>query len=190
MYSSLPQINPKNSEFPISENTSRPNNMPMEFLSEVVFAGGIFWNLEAVFGRVDGVLKTATGNCGGTVEKPTYREVCEGTTGHTEAVKVIYDNRKISYKSLLDSAWDFHDPTNKNYLEEERKQAQESKIRRQMKLNKKIVTKIIAFDTGFYMAENHHQKYYLQKQYRLCESLSLRNTEQFVESNIASKLYG
>ncbi|XP_075661236.1 uncharacterized protein LOC142631041 [Castanea sativa] len=116
MYTSLPQINPKNSEFPISENTSRPNNMPMEFLSEVVFAGGIFWNLEAVFGRVDGVLKTATGNCGGTVEKPTYREVCEGTTGHTEAVKVIYDNRKISYKSLLDSFWDFHDPTNKNYL--------------------------------------------------------------------------
>lgn len=103
MYTLLPQINPKNSEFPISENTSRPKNMPLEFLSEVVFAGGtlylslsfidvwisysivinwymgiaagIFWNLEAVFGRVDGVLKTATGYCGGTLEKPTYREV-------------------------------------------------------------------------------------------------------------------
>ena len=90
MYTLLPQINPKNSEFPISENTSRPNNMPLEFLSEAVFAGGtlylslsfvdvwisysivvnwymgiaagIFWNLEAVFGRVDGVLKTAQAN--------------------------------------------------------------------------------------------------------------------------------
>uniref|UniRef100_A0A7N2KWG8 Peptide-methionine (S)-S-oxide reductase n=1 Tax=Quercus lobata TaxID=97700 RepID=A0A7N2KWG8_QUELO len=59
MYTLLPQINPKNSEFRISENTSGPNNMPIKFLSEAVFAGGIFWNLEAVFGRVDGVLKTA-----------------------------------------------------------------------------------------------------------------------------------
>ncbi|KAK7853801.1 peptide methionine sulfoxide reductase msra, partial [Quercus suber] len=87
------------------------------------------------------VSKTATSYCGGTLEKPSYREVCEGTTGHTEAVKVICDNRKISYKSLLDSFWDLHNPTNKDYInfglsthqrsaifynkEEDRKQAQE-----------------------------------------------------------------
>ncbi|KAH7533943.1 hypothetical protein FEM48_Zijuj04G0185300 [Ziziphus jujuba var. spinosa] len=134
-------------------------------------------------------------------------EVCEGRTGHTEAVKVTYDKRIISYKSLCDIFWETHDPTNKIYLEfgvgthhrsaifysneEERKQAQESKIRRQMKLNKRIVTKIIPFDSElFFMAENHHQKYHLQAKFRLCDSLGLRSTEQFVESNLACKLNG
>lgn len=74
--------------------------------------------------------------------------------------------------------------------EEQKKQAQESKIRRQMKLNRRIVTKIIALDSEFFVAENLHQKYYLQKSYRVCESLSLRSTDQFVESNIACKLNG
>ena len=72
--------------------------------------------------------------------------------------------------------------------EEQRKQAHESKIRRQMKLNKRIVTKIIALNSEFFMGEYQHQKYYSQKSYRVCESLSLRSTEQFVESNIACKL--
>ncbi|XP_021643947.2 uncharacterized protein LOC110637886 [Hevea brasiliensis] len=177
-----------------------------EFLSEAVFSGGSFWYLEAAFGRVDGVIKTATGYCRGTWEKPTYREVREGRTGHTEAAKVIFDNRRLSYRFFCDIFWDTHDPTNKDYLnfclsthyrsaifyynEEERKQAHQSKIRRQMKLNKRIVTKIVLLDSTFYMAENQNQKYYLQKRYRVCESLSLRSTEQFVESNIACKLNG
>ncbi|KAK4360582.1 hypothetical protein RND71_019534 [Anisodus tanguticus] len=78
--------------------------------------------------------------------------------------------------------------------EEERKQAQQSKIRRQMKLNRRILTKITPFskelNCGFFLAENQHQKYYLQKHYRLCESLSLRSTQQFVESYLACKLNG
>lgn len=78
--------------------------------------------------------------------------------------------------------------------EEERKQAQQSKIRRQMKLNRRILTKISLFskenNCEFFVAENQHQKYYLQKHYRLCQSLSLRSTERFVESYIACKLNG
>lgn len=75
--------------------------------------------------------------------------------------------------------------------EEERRKAQESKIRRQMKLNRRIVTKIIASDgADFFTAENQYQKYYLQKHYRLCECLGLRSTEQFSESNIACALNG
>lgn len=74
--------------------------------------------------------------------------------------------------------------------EEERKQAQESKIRRQMKLNRRIVTKITPHSGEFFEAENNHQKYYLQKHYRLCASLSLRSTHHFVESHIACKLNG
>ncbi|KAJ4707061.1 Peptide methionine sulfoxide reductase [Melia azedarach] len=202
MYKLLPQFNRLTShDIPVSKIT------PEDFLSEAIFAGDSFVDLEAAFGRVDGVVKTATGYCGGTLKKPSYREVCEGTTGHTEAVKVFHDKRKISYRSLCDIFWETHDPTNRNYLnfglsthqrsaiyyskEEERKQAQESKIRRQMKLNKRIVTKIIKLDSDFYLAENQHQKYYLQKCcWLIRESLSLRSTSQFVESNIACKLNG
>ncbi|KAK9271512.1 hypothetical protein L1049_001872 [Liquidambar formosana] len=207
MYKLLPQSKAQGPDFSISETTSAAT-ISSEFLCEAVFAGDSFWGLEAAFGLVDGVIKTAAGYCGGTLKKPTYREVCDGRTGHTEAVKVIYDKRKTSYKSLCDAFWETHDPTNKEYLnfgisthqrsaifhrtEEERKQAQESKIRKQMKINRRIVTKSIPFSDSesFFMAENHHQKYYLQKRCRLCESLSLRSTEQFVESNIACKLNG
>ncbi|KAF8378674.1 hypothetical protein HHK36_030023 [Tetracentron sinense] len=206
MYKILPQLQSHQiPDSPISESSSMAT-IPLEFLDEAVFAGDSFWGLEAAFGRVDGVVKTATGYCGGTLKKPTHREVREARTGHTEAVKVIYDNRKFSYRSLCDLFWETHDPTNKEYLgfgvtthhrsaiyylkEDQRKQAQESKIRRQMKLNKRIVTKIIPLDSEFFFAENQHQKYYLQKNWRLCESLNLRSTEQFVESNIACKLNG
>ena len=75
--------------------------------------------------------------------------------------------------------------------EGERKEAQESKIRRQMRMNKRIVTKILAVgNSEFFLAENQHQKYYLQKYHRLCGSLELRSTHQFVESTIACKLNG
>lgn len=148
-------------------------------------------------------------------------------------MKITYDKRLVSYKSLCDFFWETHDPTNRNSLvslsifswhifgtccfisyswgvvqnfgfsthlrsaifsstEEERKQALESKIRRQMKLNRRILTKITKeiSDCEFFVAENQHHKYYLQKHYRLCETLSLRSTQQFVESAIACKLNG
>ncbi|KAJ4975012.1 hypothetical protein NE237_008186 [Protea cynaroides] len=206
MYHLLPQPKHETPVFPPSETKSTPA-VPLEFLGEAVFAGGIVLSLEAAFGRVDGIVKTATGYCGGTLRKPSHREVLEGITGHTEAVKVIYDTRKIPYTSLCDKFWETHDPTNKEYLgfgvdthyrsaifyanEEQRKQAQESKIRRQMKLNKRIVTKIIPLDfSDFFLAENQHQKYYLQRNHRLCANLNLRSTEQFVTSTTASRLNG
>ncbi|KAF7129921.1 hypothetical protein RHSIM_Rhsim10G0069500 [Rhododendron simsii] len=159
--------------------------------TERILVAESFWDLEAAYGRVDGVVKTVTGYCGGSLRKPTYREVydilknvCEGRTGHTEAVKVTYDKRKVSYTSLCDAFWETHDPTNKEFLnfgisthqrsvifystEDERRKAQESKIRRQMKLNRRIVTKVIASDgADFFTAENQYQKYYLQKYYRI-----------------------
>ncbi|GFZ18930.1 hypothetical protein Acr_27g0006690 [Actinidia rufa] len=194
-------------DFPLSETASSNSYVPSEFISQAVFAGGSFWALEAAYGRVEGVVKTVTGYCGGSIVKPTYREVCEGRTGHTEAVKVTYDQRRVSYRSLCDAFWETHDPTNKEFLnfgisthqrsaifyatEEERRQAQQSKIRRQMKLNRRIVTTIIKSDgVDFFTAENQHQKYHLQKHYRLCESMNLRSTEQFAESTIACVLNG
>nr|XP_010911632.2 peptide methionine sulfoxide reductase [Elaeis guineensis] len=184
---------------------------PPEFLKEAIFAAGSFWELEAAFGRVDDVVRTAVGYHGGTPVKPSYKEVSEGNTGHTEAVKVTYDTRNTSYKSLCEVFWASHDPTKKEYLnfgvnthyrsaifyenEEERKQSQESKVRQQMKLNRRIVTKILPChsgnNSGFYLAESHHQKYYLQRYHiRLCERLNLRSAEQFAGSHLACKLNG
>ncbi|KAK6927921.1 Peptide methionine sulfoxide reductase MsrA domain [Dillenia turbinata] len=203
MYIRLPQYDSVDYDDTFASSN---DSVPSEFLSEAVFAGDCFWGLEAALGLLDGVVKTVTGYFGGTFPKPNHKEVCEGTTCHTEAVKVYFDKRKVSYKSLCDTFWDTHDPTNKEYLnfgisthyrsviyygsEEERKEAMESKIRRQMKLNKRIVTKIIRVDGDFYVAENCHQKYYLQKKWRICESLGLRSSEQLVESNISCKLNG
>ncbi|KAF4356311.1 hypothetical protein G4B88_030130 [Cannabis sativa] len=115
MYRLLPQINNQICAFPKSQSASSPTSED-NFLSEAIFAGDSFWDLEAAFGRVDGVFKTATGYYGGTLKKPSHAQVIEGRTGHTEAVKVTYDKRKISYKSLCDIFWETHDSTNRNYL--------------------------------------------------------------------------
>ncbi|XP_072964151.1 uncharacterized protein [Typha angustifolia] len=194
-----------------SEMTQLEDIPPPEFLREAIFAAGRFWEIEAAFGGVDGVIRTATGYFGGSTVKPSYKEVIEGNTGHTEAVKVIYDKRRVSYKSLCKVFWTSHDPTNKHYLEfgvdthyrsaifygneEEKKEAQETKVKHQMKLNKRIVTKILSRNSNncavFYMAENQHHKYYLQRDHiPLCESLGLRSTQHFANSHIACKLNG
>uniref|UniRef100_A0A7C8ZHY9 peptide-methionine (S)-S-oxide reductase n=1 Tax=Opuntia streptacantha TaxID=393608 RepID=A0A7C8ZHY9_OPUST len=207
MYKLLPRISTSSDDLPFNEDPSPNQQSQSQFLHEAIFAGGSFWALEAAYGNIDGVVKTSTGYFGGTLTKPSYKQVCEGGTGHTEAVKVVYDIRKISFTSLCDLFWDIHDPTNKEFLnfglsthqrsaifytkEGERKEAQESKIRRQMRMNKRIVTKILAVgNSEFFLAENQHQKYYLQKYHRLCGSLELRSTHQFVESTIACKLNG
>ncbi|RWR94807.1 peptide methionine sulfoxide reductase-like protein isoform X2 [Cinnamomum micranthum f. kanehirae] len=208
MYELLSQPKNKNSDFCSSDTLPTEITQSDDFLEEAVFAGGGFWGLEAAFGCVDGVVKTAAGYCGGTLKKPTYREVSEGWTGHTEVVKVNYDKRKVSYKLLCKSFWESHDPTNKEYLgfgvdthyrsaifyanEEQKKHALQTKIEHQMKLNRRIVTKILPYSTDFFfLAENQHQKYYLQKDYIwVCESLNLRSTQQFIDSSVACKLNG
>ncbi|KMT18575.1 hypothetical protein BVRB_2g027080 [Beta vulgaris subsp. vulgaris] len=204
MYEILPKINDFHD---IQKIPSSSQNVQSQFQNSAIFAGGSFWVLESAYGNNNGVTKTSTGYFGGSLRNPSYKEVCEGGTSHTEAVKLSYDNRIISFSSLCDYFWNTHDPTNKDYLnfglsthensviyystEEERKEAQKSKIRKQMRLNKRIVTKILPMENfEFFLAENKHQKYYLQKYYRLCGSLGLRSTEQFVESNIACKLNG
>ncbi|XP_020097110.1 peptide methionine sulfoxide reductase-like isoform X1 [Ananas comosus] len=184
-----------------------------EFLREAIFAAGRFWELEAAFGCLEGVVRTAVGYFGGDLIKPSYKEVSEGKTGHTEAVKVTYDKRRISYRSLCKAFWASHDPTNKDFLrfgiethyrsaifygdEDERKAARETKVKQQMKLNKRIVTKIVPCsrptnnDLVFYIAESRHHKYYLQMDHiGLCESLNLRSAEQFADSHLACKLNG
>ena len=75
------------------------------------FAAGCFWDLEAAFRRVDGVVETVTGYTGGSVPEPTYEQVESGTTGHVDAVGLVFNPSIISYDQLLDLFWMLHDPT-------------------------------------------------------------------------------
>jgi peptide-methionine (S)-S-oxide reductase len=77
-------------------------------------AGGCFWCLEAVYEQLDGVTHVASGYTGGTVAHPSYKQVCAGTTGHAEAVRIVYDPQVISFRDLLVVFFDVHDPTTLN----------------------------------------------------------------------------
>ena len=82
-----------------------------EGLSTAVFGLGCFWGAERKFWQIDGVYTTAVGYTGGFTPHPTYKEVCSGRTGHTEAVLVVFDPEKVSYRDLLAVFWETHDPT-------------------------------------------------------------------------------
>lgn len=78
------------------------------------FGAGCFWGVEAAFRRVEGVVATAVGFAGGDLENPTYRDVCNGVSGHAEVVQVEFDPERVSYDQLLDVFWENHDPTTLN----------------------------------------------------------------------------
>src|SRR5881398_1802494 len=80
-------------------------------LRQVVFAMGCFWGAERKFWKLNGVYSTAVGYAAGHTPNPTYREVCSGMTGHTEAVLVVFDPKVIRYEDLLKTFWESHDPT-------------------------------------------------------------------------------
>ena len=141
------------------------------------FAGGCFWCLEPSFRELEGVVDVVPGYTGGHTEKPSYQEVCSGTTGHAEAVRVTYDPSRISYQSLLDVFWRQIDPTDPGgqfadrgsqyrtaifyHNEEQKKLAEKSKeeLNNSGKFDQKIVTEIVPAGE-FYDAEDYHQQYY------------------------------
>ncbi|KAI8564479.1 hypothetical protein RHMOL_Rhmol03G0185000 [Rhododendron molle] len=138
------------------------------------FGAGCFWGVELAFQRIPGVTKSEVGYSQGYVDKPTYNDVCSGTTGHSEVVRVQYDPKECRYEALLDAFWARHDPTTLNrqgndvgtqyrsgiyfYTPEQEKAALESKERQQQILNRKIVTEIMPAKK-FYRAEEYHQQY-------------------------------
>ncbi len=142
----------------------------------MIVAGGCFWGVEAAFRQIPGVLKTAAGYTGGSVENPTYEQVCRDDTGHAEAVKVVFDPSKITYQNLLGHFWQLHDPTQMNrqgpdvgrqyrsaifYLSDAQKQAAEASkqaLADSGVWNMPIATEIVAA-TEFYPAEDYHQQY-------------------------------
>ncbi len=140
-------------------------------------AGGCFWCTEAIFLRLKGVESIVPGYAGGTVENPSYEQVCSGKTGHTEAIQIRFDPSMITYEKLLEIFFHIHDPTTINqqgndvgpqyrsvifYHSDEQRNAAE-KVKKEIEEAKlypgRIVTEILPF-TNFYKAENYHQNYY------------------------------
>lgn len=142
-----------------------------------LLGSGCFWCTEAVFQRVPGVKSVKSGYAGGTTKKPTYQDVCTGTTGHAEVLKIEFDPKQVSYSHLLDVFWSSHDPTTLNrqgadvgtqyrsvifYYSPEQKAAAEASKKKEDASGKHknpIVTQIVPA-TDFYEAEGYHQEYF------------------------------
>jgi len=159
-------------------------------LAEAIFAAGCFWGVQAAFDSIPGVQETEVGYIGGTSENPTYESVCRGNSGHAEAVRVIFDDKTVSYEYLLNTFFNIHDPTSKDrqgpdigkqyrsaifYLTPAQKEAALNAIKKlngSGLLKKPIQTEVVAAGT-FYPAEQYHQKYF-EKQGRR-PSCQIRN---------------
>ncbi|BCY28594.1 peptide methionine sulfoxide reductase MsrA [Flavobacterium okayamense] len=143
------------------------------------FAGGCFWCTEAIFQEVKGVEKVVSGYTGGFIKNPAYREVCNGTTGHAEAIQITFNPELVSYEDLLEIFFGTHDPTTLNrqgadvgtqyrsevfYHSEAQKEKAEQYIQwieKEQLYSNPIVTKVSPA-SEFYAAEEYHQDYYSQ----------------------------
>ena len=145
--------------------------------AKATFAGGCFWCMEPPFDKIPGVVSVTSGYTGGHKKDPTYEEVTSGKTGHAEAVQVVYDPARVSYRELLDVFWHNIDPTVSDrqfcdvgnqyraaifYHDGEQKreaEASRAELEKTKPFRERIVTEI-APASEFYPAEEYHQKYY------------------------------
>ena len=146
---------------------------------KATFAGGCFWCMEPPFDKLDGVISTTSGYTGGNEKNPTYQEVSAGKTGHAEAVQIVYDPGKVSYKKLLEVFWMQINPTTPDrqfvdvgsqyrpgifyHDDKQRRLAEESKmeIAESGRFDGPIVTEITKAG-AFWPAEDYHQDYYMK----------------------------
>ena len=145
-------------------------------METAVFGGGCFWCTEAVYKMLKGVSAVAPGYTGGTVETPTYEQICTGTTGHAEVIKVDYDPKEVSYRDLLTIFFASHDPTTINrqgadvgtqyrstvfYTTPEQKTAAKNTLTLldKAKIFRDGIVTEVSPAAEFYAAEDYHQKY-------------------------------
>jgi peptide methionine sulfoxide reductase msrA/msrB len=161
------------------------NSVSLEFVpavvesgryGEAIFAGGCFWGVEYYMQKAPGVISVTSGYTGGTVKNPTYEQVCAGSTGHAEAVKIVYDPQKTTYDKLLRLFLEIHDPTQVGgqgpdigdqyrseifYMNENQKNIAEKNIKFLREKGFKIAT-MVTRASEFYQAESYHQDYYFK----------------------------
>ena len=142
---------------------------------EIAILGlGCFWGPEIKFGKLDGIIKTEVGYCGGNNAETNYKEVCTGTTNHAEVVKLDFDPKIISYEKILEYFFEIHDPTTLNsqgpdfgtqyrseifYLSDNQKATAENLISKENeRLSGKVVTKLSQVK-NYCPAEEYHQRY-------------------------------
>jgi len=141
---------------------------------EAIVAGGCFWGVEALFQKLDGVLKTQVGYTGGKTQNPTYKQICSGSSGHYEAIRIVYDINTLDYESVLKYFFQIHDFTQKNgqgpdigqqylsvifYYNEAQKKSAEKLIISLQNQGYLVATKILPVSV-FWQAEQNHQSYY------------------------------
>jgi peptide-methionine (S)-S-oxide reductase len=170
----------RNSQKKITQTTnSMTNEVNNNELDTALFGAGCFWCVEAMFQRLDGVVKVESGYAGGHMVSPTYKDVCTGTTGHAEVCRITFDPKKVSYETLLSIFWQTHDPTTLNrqgndvgtqyrsaifYYNDIQMQLAEkykSELNASGAFSNPIVTEITAIN-NYYSAEDYHQNYYNQ----------------------------
>ena len=158
-------------------NSISLNFTPVEVnVEKVVFASGCFWGVEYQLQKVEGVISTTVGYTGGSVKNPTYKQVCTGTTGHAEAVEVLFNPGEVSYEALARIFFETHDPTQIDgqgpdigtqyrseifYTSEEQKATSEKLIALLKQKGLDVVTALTPATT-FYGGEEYHQDYYLK----------------------------
>ncbi|MBS0619833.1 MAG: bifunctional methionine sulfoxide reductase B/A protein [Verrucomicrobia bacterium] len=157
------------------------NSLSMRFIpaqvegaERAIFAGGCFWGVEYYLKKLPGVLRVTSGYCGGTIVDPSYEEVCQGNTGHYEAVEVLYDPRKLDFTALAKEFFEIHDPTQEGgqgpdrgdqyrsavfYLTEAQREIALDLIHELKRKGFPIATRVLPA-SFFYPAEEHHQDYY------------------------------
>jgi peptide-methionine (S)-S-oxide reductase len=167
--------------------------VPME---KATFAAGCFWGVEKIFRQLEGVLDARVGYLGGQTANPDYESVCSGSTGHAEALEVVYDPKVVRYWDLLDTFWSWHDPTTLNrqgpdigsqyrsvifyHNDHQKNEASSSKkiLNDSGVFGSAIVTEIVPA-ARFYTAENYHQNYLKKNPGGYCSHR--RNTEKIHE---------
>lgn len=158
------------------ENMNTAENNKLELAT---FGAGCFWCVEAIFQRIEGVEKVVSGYSGGHVKNPSYKEVCQGTTGHAEVCQLSFDPDVVSYEELLEVFWQTHDPTTLNrqgndvgtqyrsavFYHNDRQKELAKKYKTELDnadiFEDKIVTEIVPY-TEMFVAEDYHQNYFNQ----------------------------
>jgi peptide-methionine (S)-S-oxide reductase len=183
---------------------SQKNQNPLESLSKInsttdtaTFGAGCFWCVEAIFQNLNGVQSVQSGYAGGNIKNPSYKEVCNGNTGHAEVCQIIFDPSKITFSELLEVFWKTHDPTTLNrqgndmgtqyrsvifyHTTEQKLLAEQYKkqINDEKAFQNPVITEIVPF-TNYYAAEEYHQNYYnLNSEEGYCKFLIQPKLEKF-----------